>query len=70
MLIGLNKKFHQYQNIVIDSQDKAFISSVEGKVVYIGNIDNDGMLISNHNKKIQLKELIGDNCQQFIGGKY
>ena len=34
--IGLNKKFHQYQNIIIDSQDKALISPVEGKVVYVG----------------------------------
>jgi phosphatidylserine decarboxylase len=68
--IGLNKKFHQYQNIAIDLQDKALISPVEGKVVYVGDIDNDGMLISKHNKKIHLKELIGDNYRQFIGGKY
>jgi len=68
--IGLNKKFHQHQNIIINSQDKALISPVEGKVVHIGNIDNDGMLISKHNKKIHLKELIGDNYRQFIGGKY
>ncbi len=68
--IGLNRKFHQHQNIIINSQDKALISPVEGKVVHIGNIDNDGMLISKHNKKIHLKELIGDNYRQFIGGKY
>ncbi len=35
--IGLNKKFHQYQDIVIDLQDKALISPVEGKVVYVGD---------------------------------
>jgi len=68
--IGLNKRFHQYQNIFVDSQDKALISPVEGKVVHIGNIDNDGMLISKHNKKNHLKNLIGDTYLQFIGYKY
>ena len=68
--IGLNKKFHQTQDIVIDSLDKALISPVEGKVVHIGNIDNNGMLISKHDKKIHLKELIGGNYPQFVGGKY
>jgi len=29
--IGLNKKFHQYQNIIIDSQDKALISQESKK---------------------------------------
>ena len=30
------------------------------KIVHIGNIDNEGVLISKRNKKIQLEELIGN----------
>lgn len=68
--MGLNKKFHEYKKINVDYKDKALISPVEGKVVYIGDINNSGMLISKHDKKIHLEELIGDNYHQFIGGKY
>ncbi len=69
-ILGLNKKFHQYKDINIDLQDKALISPVEGKVVHIGNIDKDGILISKFNKEVRLKDLIGDYYKQFTGGKY
>jgi len=69
-ILGLNKKFHQYRDINIDPQDKALISPVEGKVVHIGNINSDGILISKFNKEVRLKDLIGDYYKQFTGGKY
>lgn len=67
---GLNEKFHQYQKINVDPNDKALISPVEGKVVHIGNIDKKGELISKRNKEIRLEELIGNNFNQFAGYKY
>jgi len=48
----------------------ALISPAEGKVVHIGNINDDGILISKHNKEVRLKELIGENYKRFSGGKY
>ncbi|MCD4684235.1 MAG: phosphatidylserine decarboxylase [Bacteroidales bacterium] len=68
--VGLNKKFHRYQKISTDPNDNALISPVEGRVVHIGNIDNEGMLISKRNKKIRLKDLIGNNYNQFAGYRY
>lgn len=68
--VGLNEKFHQYKKISIDPNDNALISPVEGKVVHIGNIDNEGVLISKRNKKIRLEELIGKNYNQFTGYRY
>jgi len=68
--IGLNKKFHQYQKIDIDPNSNALISPVEGKIVHIGDIDETGTLISKYNKEVQLKDLIGNHFNQFIGGKF
>ena len=68
--VGLNNKFHRYQKISTDPNDNALISPVEGKVVHIGNIDNEGVLISKRNKKIRLEELIGENYNQFAGYGY
>lgn len=68
--IGLNEKFHRYKKIYTNPNDNALISPVEGRVVHIGNINNEGMLISKRNKKIRLKELIGNNYNQFSGYRY
>ncbi len=68
--LGINKKFHQYKETNIDPLDKALISPVEGKIVHIGHISADGILISKNNKEISLKELIGENYKLFINGKY
>jgi len=68
--IGLNENFHRYEKINIIPNDDALISPVEGRVVHIGNIDNEGVLISKRNKKIRLEELIGDNYTQFTGYRY
>ena len=69
-ILGMNKKFHQYREIDVDLQDKALISPVEGKVVHIGKINSDGILISKFDKEVGLKNLIGDSYKQFTGGKY
>lgn len=69
-ILGINKKFHQYKEIKIDSKDKALISPVDGKVVHIGAIDNKGILISKYNIEVKLKDLIGDYHKQFTRGKY
>jgi len=68
--IGLNKKFHQYLKIDIDLNSNALISPVEGKIVHIGDIDETGTLISKYKKEVQLKDLIGNHFNQFIGGKF
>ena len=68
--VGLNEKFHQYQKINVDLYDNALISPVEGKVVHIGNIDNEGKLISKRDRKMKLEELIGKNYDQFLSYKY
>lgn len=68
--IGLNKTFHQYNEIDIDPNDTALISPVEGKVVHIGNINKEGVLISKHNNKVHLDELIGSFSNYFTEGKY
>jgi len=47
---SLNKKFHKYTKIITDPNDTAVISPVEAKVVIIGNIDQNGMLISKNKK--------------------
>jgi len=68
--LGINKQFHHYKETNIDPLDRALISPAEGKVVHIGNVDNDGIIISKHNKEVRLKELIGEYYKQFSGGKY
>jgi len=68
--VGLNEKFHRYQKISVDPNNNALISPVEGKVIHIGNIDDEGVLISKRNKKIRLEELIGKNYNQFAGYRY
>ncbi len=68
--LGLNKKFHRYKETNIDPLDMALISPAEGKVVHIGEINDDGILISKYNKEVRLKELIGKYYPQFSGGKY
>ncbi len=68
--LGVNKKFHKYEKIDIDSKDSAIISPVEAKVMHIGKIEKNGMLISKHNKKVLLKDIIGDYSSKFLGSNY
>jgi phosphatidylserine decarboxylase len=68
-LFKLNNKFHKREPIKID-KNSIIISPVEAKVKYIGKIDNKGTIISKNNKKINLKELIGNYFKYFKGGSY
>jgi len=68
--LNLNKKFSRYTNIFIDPTDTAIVSPVEAKVMQIGSIDRNGILISKNNKEILLIDLIGRYANQFLGYKY
>jgi len=67
---NLNKKFSRYTNIFIDPTDAAIVSPVEAKVMQIGSIDRNGILVSKNNKEILLNDLIGRYANQFLGYKY
>jgi phosphatidylserine decarboxylase len=68
--IGLNKNFNKYTKVNFDPDDNAVISPVESKVMQIGNINQDGLLISKSNKEVLLSHFIGDYAKQFLGGRY
>lgn len=68
--IGMNKSFHEYTELNIDSDENTIISPVEAKVINIDKIDQNGNLISKNGKEIRLNELIGNYANQFLGGKY
>lgn len=68
--LGINKKFHLYKEINVNPNDNALISPVEGKIVSLGNINEDGIIISKNNKEIHLKKLIGEHYKQFANGIY
>jgi len=67
---NLNKKFSRYTNIFIDPTYAAMVSPVEAKVMQIGSIDRNGILVSKNNKEILLNDLIGRYANQFLGYKY
>lgn len=67
---GLNKNFNTYTKVNFNPDDNAVISPVEAKVMKIGDINSEGLLVSKNNKKIALKDFIGDYAKNFIGGKY
>ncbi|MCG6958807.1 phosphatidylserine decarboxylase [bacterium BMS3Abin03] len=68
--LNINIKFNEYTRIFVDLQDTAIISPVEAKVMHIGNINQNGMLISKNNKKILLSDLIGRYSYHFLDGNY
>jgi phosphatidylserine decarboxylase len=68
--LGLNKNFNKYTKVNFSQNNNAVISPVEAKVIKIGGINSEGLLISKNNKKIALTDLIGSYSQNFIGGKY
>lgn len=69
-LAGLNYKFHKYQEDKIDRNDSIFVSPVEAKLVYIGKIYRNNSLISKSNKKINLRQIIGEQVNLFSNGFY
>ncbi len=68
--IGINQNFSEYTRIFVDPNDAAIISPVEAKVMHIGSINQNGLLISKNNKEILLADLIGNYINHFLGGMY
>ena len=68
--IGMNKNFNKYTNVKIDPYESAIISPVEAKVMKIGNINNDGMLISKNDKEVKMDDITGNFTNRFKGYKY
>ncbi|MCK5027792.1 MAG: phosphatidylserine decarboxylase [Candidatus Pacebacteria bacterium] len=68
--LGVNKTFHEYTEIDVDPNDDAVISPVEAKIVHIGRIDQEGVIVSKGHRKVLLEELIGDHANQFLNRKY
>lgn len=68
--LGINKRFNQYTDIEINPDDSAIISPVEAKVMKIGNINSNGVLISKGNKEVKLDDIAGGFANQFSGYKY
>jgi phosphatidylserine decarboxylase len=68
--LGVNKKFHKYENDYIEDNDNYFVSPVDAKLVASGEIKENGVIISKSNKEISLKEVIGEDAKLFSGGFY
>jgi phosphatidylserine decarboxylase len=68
--LGVNNKFHKYEQDYIKDDNRFFISPVDAKVVAMGDIKEDGVIISKSNKEISLKEVVGEDAKLFSGGFY
>ncbi|MBT3298267.1 phosphatidylserine decarboxylase [archaeon] len=66
----INKKFHQYQPVIIESKDNQIISPVEATINHVGNISEEGILLTKQNKTVKLDNLIGQYAENFYGCKY
>ena len=61
--------FHKYEKIHFNEHSN-IISPVEATVAFIGDINNQGQIISKNNKKINLVDVMGEQATNFIGGNY
>lgn len=68
--LGVNKKFHKFQDDKIKYDNNFFISPVDAKLVATGQIKKGGSIISKSNKEISLREIIGEQADLFSGGFY
>jgi phosphatidylserine decarboxylase len=68
--IGMNKNFNKYTKVEIDPDELAVISPVEAKVIKIGDINSNGILISKNNKEVKLDDIAGSFTNHFKGYKY
>jgi phosphatidylserine decarboxylase len=68
--LGVNKKFSEYTDIEVDPDDSAMISPVEAKLVKIGNINSNGILVSKNDKKVNLDDITGSFTNHFKGYNY
>jgi phosphatidylserine decarboxylase len=68
--LGINKKFHKFQEDKIEHNKEFIISPVDANLVSTGIIKKDGVIISKSNKEISLREIIGEEADLFSGGFY
>lgn len=68
--LGINKKFSKRRHNIIDNNSKNIVSPVEATLLYHGNIDEQGYILSKHRKKITLDKLIGKYADTFQDGTY
>ncbi|RPI73424.1 MAG: phosphatidylserine decarboxylase [Ignavibacteriales bacterium] len=68
--LGLNKNFNKYTKVEFDPDDSAVISPVEAKVIKIGDINSDGILLSKKDKEVKLDEITGNFTNHLKGYKY
>jgi len=67
--LGINKSFHKYEPIDIDSE-ASVISPVEARVAHIGEINQEGIITSKNNRIVNLRDLIGNYANHFSEGTY
>ncbi len=67
--LRINKRFHKHKRIRVD-EDSLIVSPVEAKVAHIGEINEQGELLSKRDKKVLLKNFIGDYAGEFVGERY
>jgi len=67
--VGLNSRFHKYQENEIDWDDSVFVSPVEARLVYIGEIKRGGRLVSKLGRKVDLAGVV-DESDLFSDGFY
>ena len=68
--LGIDNKFHKFQEDIIIHDPNFIISPVDAKLVACGDIKKDGKIISKSKKEICLSEIIGDQAEIFSGGFY
>ena len=67
-LIGLNSKFHKYQEDEINQDNSILISPIEAELVYIGKIHRNNNLVSKFNREINLEQMVGKQVNLFPSG--
>lgn len=68
--LGVNKRFHKYDDDIWSRDDNFIISPVDAKLVACGEIKSGGKIISKDNKEIYLSDILGKNIDFLNGGFY
>jgi len=68
--LGINKKFHRYQDDNINYDPGLVVSPVEAVLVDFGRIKDSGKITSKSRKEIELKEIVGEFADLFSKGIY
>ena len=67
---GFNEKFHEYCDVGCDSDKSVVVSPVEARVVCVGDIGDEGEIVSKNGKRVFLGNCLGGRADEFVGGKY